>query len=173
MIGEKCRHEIWNEWLDGYAATTIARYALDGETNTPVSPAMVKWVIADGPPDTLRDDPRFVYGIRAFWIAARGRANELTATEDSFTVVFSPRRYTGKTFLKAVRAIARDYVELSAGGKLDKGVLEGMEVDIAFKFVHDKEYLAWTFNEDGEIERYDGKFKPRGVEATETRGPGL
>jgi hypothetical protein len=65
MIGEKCRHEIWNEWLDGYAATTIARYALDGETNTPVSPAMVRRVIADGPPDTLLLMTRVELHVRA------------------------------------------------------------------------------------------------------------
>ena len=80
---------------------------------------------------------------------------------------------SGSSPSMALRAIARDYAELSDGGKLDKGVLEGMEVDVAFKLAHGKGYFVWTFDENGEIERYHGKFNPHGVEATETRGPGL
>lgn len=163
MVSEASKISIWNEWLEGDSINRIAEYAVDVESGQDISVRQVNKVLADPPPEVIANDLRYIHGVRSFWIYAEGRMNEVTGKRDAFVVVFCPLRHTSKAFQKAIRAISKDYKTYGASCRLNPYVIEGFEMDAALKFVHEHGYLAWSFDENGEIARYDGRFKQEEV----------
>lgn len=165
MVSDASKISIWSEWLDGDSINRIAEYAFDVENGLNVSVRQVSKVLAEPPPDVIANDLRYIHGVRSFWIYADGRMNETTGKNDAFAVVFCPLRHTSKAFQKAVRAISRDYKTFGESCRLNTHVIEGFEMKAALKFVHEHGYLAWSFDENGQIARYDDRFKPEEVAA--------
>lgn len=163
MVSEASKIRIWSEWLEGESINKIAEYGFDRESGQNFSVRQINTVLAETPPEAITNDLRYIHGVRSFWISAEGRMNDVTGKNDAFAVVFCPLRHTSKAFQKAIRAISDDYKTLGESCRLNPYVIEGVEMDVALKFVHEHGYLGWSFDENGEITHYDGRFKPEEV----------
>lgn len=122
--------QVWHEWLDGDTINRIARYSH-------LSVGSVKAIIEAGIPETMREDPRHVYGCRALWVAA----------DNIPAMVFFPRRINSTLFVKALRAIRR--LHRATGEGMNITMLEGIEMDVAFRMVQIRGSKAYRFDVDG------------------------
>lgn len=168
------RVSFWNEYMNGSTVGEIARYSWHdlhtaGLPGRECSPAEVRRVLEDEPPQPVRDDLRYVHGVRAFWISAVGEMEDGHGTAASFVVAFQPWRLTSQAFRKGVRTIVRDFKDNCPAGHIDPNVIEGFEMDVALRFV-EKGVPAWILDEEGAVARYAGEY---GTERSPDAAPGI
>ena len=148
-VSAEQRHAIWNEWLDGDTVNRIHRYQV-GE----LSKAVIKTVLDEEPPESIMNDARLVHGGRFFWISV---SHSYPKTADGEKMVFvvakMPYRMPGKAFASGLRAIRRDFRTLHPESDLNLGVVEGIEAEVALKFLNSKGFLGWSMEVEGSISR--------------------
>lgn len=157
-VGEIARHS----WHDLHAAGIPGREC---------SPAEVRRVLEEEPPEEVMDDLRYVHGVRAFWIAANGELDGDLGTAPGMIYAFQPWRLTSKAFQKGVRAICRDFRDKCPAGDVNPQVIEGIEMDVALRMIKNRNVPAWIVSEDGEVVRYAGEFQIDEDEAPELPTP--
>lgn len=118
----------------------------------------MKRILSDAPPQPIINDPRYVHGVRAFWIAAAGQTDHEDISVSGMVVVFQPYHLVGRIFQKAVRAVCRDFRSLSPGGRIEPQVMEGIEMESVLRMLHSGKTIGWVISEEGEISRYSGQF---------------
>lgn len=163
-MDEADRHQIWNDWLDGDSVNRMHRYL--GHTRR-----QIETVLSEDPPAAIRDDHRYVHACRTFWISAEWpEPNPASGERDAFVVVRQPRTVKGDVFVKAVRAIRRDFRQTVPGGDLKIAIIEGVEGDVADKFVR-RGFLGWSFDESGNISRFAVPASPEPDPGEEAPSP--
>lgn len=162
QIPTEVRVRFWMRLLDGDSVSEIARYsyqdfaAADVEDVSDATPSAVRQVIEQGPPDDIRADPRYVHGVRAFWIGAQYPDDEGRVL--SMTFAFQPWRLPVKVFQKALRAVRREFSLAHPDGTIDLQTVESVEMDVALRMIENKGYAAWVIDVDGRASAYDGQF---------------
>lgn len=155
---EEDRLLAWDRWLDGHSAGSIRRHDLFH-----LPEATVRGILSGPPPDRIADDLRHRLAARFLWVHAEGIENPATGTTDAFVVVQSPRSYTAKAFTSAIRAVRRLVREAVPGADLDLGVIQAMEPEVAARFVDERGYRGFRFDESGAATAIDRIGPPQPV----------
>lgn len=149
-VSDNDRHDIWNQWLDGDTVNRIHAYQAGD-----LSRGVIKAVLDEEPPDSIRNDARLVHGGRFFWISVSHHYPKAADDKEMvFVIVKMPYRMTGRMFSKGVRAVRREFRELHPESDLSLGVLEGVDAEAAIRFVGRKGFYAWSMDEEGSVSRF-------------------
>lgn len=162
-IPEVIRVAIWRDLLDGASIAEIARYSHQaflaaGIEYDECTPTQVRKVLSESPPPEILEDLRYIYSVRAFWIASQGELAEGLGSAEGMVIAFQPWRITTIAFQKGVRAIVKDFRANCIRGDIDPYIIESVEMDAALRMVHDRGYAAWLIDVDGKAARYAGEF---------------
>lgn len=146
-VTDEERHDIWDQWLNGDSINRIHEYQV-GE----LPKRAIKAVLDDEPPPSIRTDARWIHGGRFFWISvSHGAPKASDGQIMAFVIAKMPYRMTQRAFSQGVRAIRRDFRVLHPQADLDLGVIEGVEAEVALRFVSDRGYRGWSMDGEGAI----------------------
>jgi len=148
-VTDEERREIWDYWLDGYSLSYMRSDRFEGRHSL----AVLKSVLAEEPPETIREDDRYRYGGSFFWIYAEGLNSPVTGKDLAFVIARMPRRQSQAQFERALRAIEKDFASIHPEAELNTRVFEPIESRFAFRWVNERGCPGWTVHEDGTIER--------------------
>lgn len=140
--------EIWDLRLDGcsiryiheFKTTHLSRKAISGVLNGPV-------------PERFKSDERLLPQRHA-WIAATG-LQDRAGNEIAFVIVRFDRSLTQSAYRKAVAKIRKEFSAMSPRGGINALVTEGIETDVARKFVG-RGTPGWEIGLDGSTRRLTG-----------------
>jgi len=147
-VSDQDRHEIWDCWLDGCSVNYIREYKV-----SEYSRDVLKAVLDEEPPESIRTDDRYVHNGRFFWIAASGVTSSVTGEELAFVVAKMPNRIGNTAFSRGLKAIARDLVGLYPGARSDIHAIDALEARIALRYVNELGCPGWVLDAKGNIER--------------------
>lgn len=147
---EAQRALAWDSWLNGDSLARIHRYDLEDLT-----PAKIRDILEGDPPETIRQDLRYRLGGRFFYLMASGVRGAADGGEQPFVVVMQPRKVGAVAFRSAIRAIRRDVRGLGPGAGLNLHIVEGLEADVAVRFVNERGYRGYRLDETGAVERVE------------------
>lgn len=146
-VTDKERHDIWDRWLDGDTISRIHRYQA-GE----LSRGAIKAVLDDEPPTPIKNDARWIHGGRFFWISVSHGCPKASDGEAMvFVIAKMPYRMTQRAFVRGVRAIRQDFRALHPQADLALGVIEGIEAEVAVRFVANRGFHGWSMDAEGTI----------------------
>jgi len=163
-VSDEDRHEIWDCWLDGCSISYIRELKV-----TDHSRAVLKSVLAEEPPESIRNDDRYRHGGRFFWIAAYGPVAPLTGKDFAFVIAKMPNRITNAAYGKGLRAIARDFAGLHPEGSIDIYAVDALDADTALRYVNELGCPGWVLDDKGGIRRMMPSASPEPEQGTSPR----
>jgi len=136
--------EIWDLKLDGcsvryiheFKASHLSRKAIADILNGPV-------------PERFENDERLLPH-RYAWIAASG-LRDRTGAEIAFVIVRFDRSLTQAAYRKGITKIRKEFAAMSPMGTINARVTEGIETEIARKFVAVRGTPGWDIGLDGSV----------------------